>query len=194
MKDVFKRISNSVIVLSVLGILIGIVLAVRPDASLVVLGVAVALYLIASALVLIVLDIKAWSLYLPFDGMLTGILNVILGILLMKSPETMAVYIGVVMGIWIIFSGFGGIRTGAALRWTGAPWISMVILGIIDIVLGGLVLYSPVLSSISLTIGAGVILIVHSVINIIYMIMIRKNAEEVEKLIAEKLQKAQSRK
>lgn len=188
MKDVFKGITNTVIILSLLGILLGIVFAVYPDASLAVLGVVVALYLIISGAGLIILDIRAWRLYIPFDGMLLGILSVVLGVLLMKNPDSISVYIGIVMGVWIIFSGFTGIRTGAALRWTVAPWESMIVMGIIDIIIGGLVLYSPVLSSISLTIGIGVILIIHSVINIIYMIMLKRNAKEFEKLITEKMQ------
>lgn len=188
MKDILKKISNAVIVLSVFGILLGIILAVYPDTSLTALGIVIASYLIISGIVLIILDIKAWRMYIPFDGMLLGILNIILGILLMRSPDSIAVYIGVVMGVWIIFSGFGGIRTGAALRWTGAPSGFMIVMGIVDIIVGSLVLYSPVLSSLSLTIGAGVVLIIHSVINIIYMILIKKNIKEVEKLIAEKIQ------
>lgn len=188
MKDILKTISNTVIILSGLGVLLGIVLAVYPDSSLAVLGIVIALYLIISGIALIVIDIKAWRLYIPFDGMLLGILNVVLGVLLMKSPDSIAVYIGVVMGVCIIFSGFGQIRTGAALRWTGAPWGSMVIMGIIDIIIGAMVLYSPVLSSMSLTIGVGIVLIIHSVINIVYMIMLKKYAREVEMLITEKIQ------
>ena len=173
MKDILKRISNSVIILSGLGILLGIVIASYPDATLAALGRMIALYLIISGIVLVVLDIKAWRLYIPFDGMLLGILSVVLGVLLMKNPGSIAVYIGVVLGVWIILSGFGGIRTGAALRWTGAPSGIMIFIGIIDILVGGTVLYSPALSSLSFTIGVGSIMIIHSVINIIYMILIK---------------------
>ena len=67
MKDILKRISNSVIILSGLGILLGIVIASYPDATLAALGRMIALYLIISGIVLVVLDIKAWRLYIPFD-------------------------------------------------------------------------------------------------------------------------------
>ncbi|MBR0277609.1 MAG: DUF308 domain-containing protein, partial [Clostridia bacterium] len=121
------------------------------------------------------------------EGMLQGILCVILGILLAKNPEYIAVYIGIFMGLWIIVSSFGGIKLASALRGTGAPWIFMIIVNIIDIIIGCLILYSPILSSLSLTIGLGIVLIVHSIINIINMIVAKKNARDVEKLIIKKI-------
>lgn len=190
MKTIVKNVTNYVILLSVLAILFGIVLIAYPGMSLVALGIAVAAYLIVHGIGLVILDIRAWRLYLPFDGMLQGILCVILGVLLAKDPGSIAAYIGIVMGLWIIVSSFGGIRFAYAIRWTGAPWVLMIIMSIIDILIGGVILYSPVLSSLSLTIGIGAVLIVHAVINIVYMIVIKKNVRDVEKMIVEKMSKS----
>lgn len=191
MKTIVKNVTNYVILLSVLAILFGIVLIAYPGMSLVALGIAVAAYLIVHGIGLVILDIRAWRLYLPFDGMLQGILCVILGVLLAKDPGSIAAYIGIVMGLWIIVSSFGGIRFAYAIRWTGAPWVLMIIMSIIDILIGGVILYSPVLSSLSLTIGIGAVLIVHAVINIVYMIVIKKNVRDVEKMIMEKMSKSE---
>ena len=186
MKTIFKNITTSVIWLSILAILLGIVLVAYPGISLIALGISVAAYLILHGITLIILDIKAWSLYIPFNGLLQGILCVILGILLAKYPADIAIYIGVAVGLWIIASAFEGIRLASALRGTGAPWVLMIIINIIDVLIGALVIYSPVLSSLSLTMGLGIILIVHSVINIIDMIIVKKNIKDVEKLIVVK--------
>ena len=61
-----------------------------PGMSLVALGIAVAAYLIVHGILLIILDIKAWRLYIPFEGLLQGILCIVLGVLLAKNPESMA--------------------------------------------------------------------------------------------------------
>ena len=187
MKNIFKNITNSVILLSILAILLGIVLIAYPGLSLMALGVTVAVYLIIHGITLIILDIKAWRLYIPFEGMLQGILCIILGILLAKNPDYIAVYIGIFMGLWIIVSSFGGIKLASALRGTGAPWVLMIIMNIIDIVIGCLILYSPVLSSVSMTMGIGIVIIVHSVINIVNMITVKKNAKDLEKLLLGKI-------
>ena len=185
MKTVVKNITNAVICLSILAILLGIALVVYPGMSLVVLGAVVAAYLIVLGVTLVIVDIKAWRYFIPFDGLLPGILSVILGVLLAKDPGSIAAYIGIVMGVWIIVSSFGGIRVAAALRGTGAPWVLMIIVHIIDILIGGCVLYSPVLSSVSLTMGIGIVLIVHSVVNIVSMIMMKKNVKDLEQILAQ---------
>ena len=187
MKTIVKNFTNYVIILSLLAIVLGIVLVAYPGMSLVALGYAVASYLILHGIVLIILDIKAWRLYIPFEGLLQGILSIILGVLLAKNPDNIAVYIGVALGVWIIVSSFSGIKLACALRRTGAPWVLMIVMNIIDIVIGCLVLYSPVLSSLTLTVGLGSVLIAYSVINVIYMLVVKKYAKDVEKLITEKM-------
>ena len=185
MKAIVKNITNSVIVLSILAVLLGIVLVAYPGISLVVLGIMVASYLIVLGVTLIIVDIKAWRYFIPFNGLLPGILSVILGVLLAKDPGSIAAYIGIVMGLWIIISSFGGIRFAAALRGTGAPWVFMIIMNVLDILIGGCILYSPVLSSVSLTMGIGIVLIVHSVINIINMIIVKKDVKDLEQILAQ---------
>ncbi|MBR4720233.1 MAG: DUF308 domain-containing protein [Clostridia bacterium] len=186
MKNIFKNFTNSVIVLSILAILLGVVMIVYPGISLIAFGLIVASYLLVNGITLIILDIKAWRLYIPFNGLLQGILCVLMGILLAMYPETITVYIGTFVGFWIILSSFDGIKLASALRGTSAPWVLMIIMNIIDIIIGCLVIYSPILSSISLTVGLGVVLIIHAVINIVDMIMVKKNAKDMEKLIVEK--------
>ncbi|MBR0365381.1 MAG: DUF308 domain-containing protein [Clostridia bacterium] len=186
MKSIIKEFTTSVIVLSILAILLGIVLIAYPGVSLVALGITVAAYLIVHGITLIILDIKARHLYIPFNGLLRGIVCVILGILLAKYPGDIAVYIGIAVGLWIIVSSIDGIRFAAALKGTGAPWVLMIIINVIDIIIGCLVIYSPILSSLSLTVCIGIILIVHSIINIIDMIIVKKNVREAEKLVVEK--------
>ena len=185
MKAIVKNITNSVIVLSILAVLLGIVLVAYPGISLVVLGIMVASYLIVLGVTLIIVDIKAWRYFIPFNGLLPGILSVILGVLLAKDPGSIAAYIGIMMGLWIIISSFGGIRFAAALRGTGAPWVFMIIMNVLDILIGGCILYSPVLSSVSLTMGIGIVLIVHSVINIINMIIVKKDVKDLEQILAQ---------
>ncbi|MBQ9552465.1 MAG: DUF308 domain-containing protein [Clostridia bacterium] len=186
MKTIVKNITTYVILVSLLALLIGIGLITDPGLSLVAIGALVGAYLIVQGIVLVILDVKAWRLFIPFEGMLKGILSIILGFLLLKHPDSLAAYIGVALGIYIIVNSFGGIKLAAALRYTGLPWVLMIILNVFSILLGCLVLYSPVFSALSLTVYIGLVLVVYSVITIVYMLIIKKNAKDVEKIIAEK--------
>lgn len=186
MKSIFNDIANSNIVLSIIAILLGIVMIAYPGMSMVALGVVAAAFLIVDGIVLIVLDIKASRMFIPFDGMLQGILSLILGILLAVNPTGMAVYIGISVGIWIIISAFGGIRIAVELRHTMAPWVLLIIMNIISIIIGVVVMVTPIIASQYITILMGVVLIVHAVVEIIDMIVVKKNIKEVDKLIIEK--------
>ena len=180
MKENLKKYTLCLILMCVIAIIIGVFMMMYPDISLATLGVLVAVFMIVVGALLIYIDIKAWNYSVPFDGLLQGILRIVLGILLLKNPDTMAVYIGIVLGIWMIMSSFGGIKLAYKLRYTGAPWILLIILNILNVLLGVCVLYTPALSSMALTTAVGMVIVAHAIINIIYVFMIRKNLKEVE--------------
>lgn len=186
MKKIVKSFADSAMLLSVIAIVLGAVLIVYPDLSLFAFGLIVGGFLIVQGVILIVLDVKAWSMYIPFEGMLKGILSAILGVLLLRYPENIAVYVGIVLGVYIIVNSFAEIKISSALRFTGAPWVFMLILNVINILLGCIVLYAPVVSAITLTMYIGIILIAYSVVNMAYMIIIKKNIKDVEKIVTEK--------
>ena len=186
MKSIFNDIANSNIVLSIVAIILGIVMIASPGNSIVALGIVTAAFLIIEGIALIVLDIKASRMYIPFDGMLQGILSLILGILLAVNPTGMAVYIGISVGLWIIITGFAGIRLAIELRHTAAPWVLLIIMNIISIIIGGIILFAPITSSVYVMIIDGIVLIVHAIVEIIDMIVIKKNIKEVDKLIVQK--------
>ena len=188
MKEELKKYTLGLIILFIAAIIIGVFMVMYPDISLTTLGVIVALFMIFNGILLILIDIKMWSYSIPFDGLLQGILRIILGVLLFQNPDTLSVYIGIVLGIWIIISGFGSIKLAWALRKTEAPWVLMMILGILNILVGAAVLYSPVLASMAFTTSVGIVLIVHAIINIVYIIELRKNFKELEKTVNEKLE------
>ncbi len=193
MKENLKKYTLGLILLFVIAIIIGVFMIMYPDISLTTLGVIVALFMIFEGVLLILVDIKMWSYSIPFDGLLQGILRIILGVLLFQNPDSMAVYIGIVLGIWFISSGIGGIKLAYNLRNTEAPWVLMLILGILNILMGGCVLYSPVLSSMAFTTSVGLVLIAFSIFNIIYIFEIRRNLKQVEKAVKEKLKEIEER-
>ncbi len=186
MKTVVKNFTNLVILLSVIAIILGVAFLVEPGISLITVGIMVGAYMILQGVVLVILDIKAWRLFIPFEGMLKGILSILLGVLLINNPESIATYIGIALGIYFIVYGFSGVKLAVSLRFTGTHWIAMLIISIVYIIFGCFTLYSPIFSAFSLTVTIGAVLIVYSIANIVYMFIIKRNAKAVETLIAEK--------
>ena len=188
MKSIVKTITIIGIVLSVLAILVGATMIAHPVASILVYGIVFGIYLLVEGIMLVVMSIKSRLVVTPMNGLFKGILSIILGIMLLKNANAdwMALYFGTVFGIDIIITGVIGITTSLSLRKTGASWALPLILNIISIIFGCMVLYSPVFSALTVTVFSGIVLIVEAIILILLMILLKKNAEEVEKIIVEK--------
>ena len=189
MKSIVKTMTTIAIVFSVLAILVGVSLIAYPVASILVYGIMFGIYLLVEGIMLVVMSIRARRLHTPLDGLFKGILSIILGIMLLENAnaEWMAAYFGIIIGIDIIITGIIGITASLSFRREGAPWVLSLILNIISIIFGAMVLYSPIFSALTFAVFAGIVLIVEAILNIVLMIILRKNAKEVEQIITEKI-------
>ena len=73
------------------------------------------------------------------------------------------------------------------IKGENTPWLLLLLLGIIDIIAGMVVIFNPFEASISITVFAGIMIMVHSIITIIDMLVVKKDIKHFEKAIAEKL-------
>ena len=171
------------IYLSVLAFIIGLIMTVYPGLSINTIGIIVGIYIIIHGFVLVALDFKSNLSYVPFDGIVSGILFILLGIVLIIMPGILSVILTIALGIWIILTSVSAIRMSILVRKEDPNWILILLLGIIDLIVGILILFNPFESAISVTILAGIVLMVHSVINIVDMIIIKKNVKSLTKAI-----------
>ena len=190
MKDIFKRTTNSIIWSSVIACIIGLIMVIDPSMSIKTIGIIVSIYIILHGIILIVLDIEASEFYIPFEGMASGILSIILGVILFGKPEILSVAFTIVIGVWIALSSISSIKIAISLRKEEAPWFLLLLFGIIDLIIGLIVIFNPFGATISMTVFAGIMIIIHSIINIIDMMVIKKNAKKISKAIEKKLKEA----
>ena len=183
MKNALKNMTITVICFSLLGILLGICLIIKPDLSIQTIGILTGIMLIAFGASLIFVDIRAHEYYLPFEGFLPGVVNIILGILLFKNPADFGPWLSFSVGAWVIISSVNDIRMAFNLRHMNIPWILIVIINVVNICAGFFMFYNPQLSSMSIVTAMGIVMIVSSVIRMVDMFMIRSDIEEVEKQI-----------
>lgn len=79
-----------------------------------------------------------WWPYLLF-----GIIGILAGLLAMAWPGLTMIVLVYLIGIWAIFGGISEIFMGASLRKTVDRWWIMLLAGIISVLFGMLVIYSP---------------------------------------------------
>lgn len=190
MKKAFDKITNGIISVSVLAIMIGLVLIIYPDISLRTVGVMSAIYLIVHGCILILLDISLGKILIPFENMIIGVLSLILGIVLFTHPDHAVILLTISFGVWIIVTSINHIKMALFLRYiNGFPYMTMIILNVIEIVLGFIVMLNPMDASMTLAMYLGVILIVYAILNIIDMVIIKKNIRDKENKFKEILHK-----
>lgn len=178
MKNLLNGISTCVIIISVLSLVLGIVFVAYPGGSLVALDIILGVYLVIQGIVMVVLGIRALIKHAPFEGILPGILSLILGILFLENLGTWAAILGIALGIWLIVHCISGIRLALNMRGTGAPWVLLVILNVLGICAGAFVVLAPIDFSAVYMWVLGIALIVEAIINIINMIVVKKFAKE----------------
>ena len=187
MRKAFKNITNSIIGISILALVIGIIFILFPTVSLKTLGIVSAVFLIIHGIVLLSLEMRLTKIFVPFESMLSGVLSIILGIVLFAKPESASILVTIAIGTWIIVSSVNNIKVACFFRKIKSfPSTEMIILGILDIILGLLVILNPFEASITLTLYLGAMIIVHSVYNIINMVLLKKNVKDKENYIKEK--------
>lgn len=179
MKELFNKITISIIISSIVAFIFGLIMAIVPDVSLQVMGVAFGVYMIIHGIALICLDFMIHTIYIPFYDIASGILSIIAGLILIAMPNALGTVFTIALGIWIILSSVNIISIAIAVRKGVKNWYLWLLLGAIDLICGGIILFNPFNSSISIVVLGGIIIMVHSVITIVDMIMIRKDVKEV---------------
>ena len=194
MKELFQRTTISIIISSVIAFIIGLIMAVVPNMSLQAMGIAFGVYMIIHGVALVVMDFMTHNIYIPFYGVATGILSVIAGLIIIAMPNALATIFTVALGIWVILSSVNLISIAITVRKGVKNWWAWLLLGIIDLICGGIILFNPFASSVSIVMLGGIIIMIHSVISIVDMIMIRKNVKEATKALKDAYKEYQTAK
>ena len=183
MKDLFKRITTSILILSIIAFIIGLVMVIIPDISLQVIGIIIGTFVIVFGIVLIALNFMAHNIYIPFYGIMSGVLSIIVGLILIAMPGILPTVFAIALGIWIILSSVNVINIAITVRKEVPNWYLWLLLGIIDLIAGIIILFNPFASSMSIVVLGGIVIMIHSAVTIIDTIMIKKDAKDVAKAL-----------
>lgn len=190
MKKKFNDITNLTIAVNCLVLILGCILVLYPDFSLKTLGIIAAIYLIAHGAILLGLEMGLSRIYVPFENIVSGVLMVALGVILLVNPGAAAVLLTMAFGVWIIMTSINNIKVASFFRKVDEfPSTMMIVIGVLDIILGFLVILNPFAGAITLTLYLGIILIVHAIFNIVDMIVLRKNVKDNVKVFKEEVNK-----
>ena len=163
-----RYINNGMLFLSVLFIVLGVLLLVMPQTSLLWICYAFGAVVLITGIFCLIqyARVRGSGLAAPFL-LVAGVITAGLGLFALAKPEVVASFLPVVFGLFILMDGCSRIGTAIDLaRRRGEKWWLLLLLSLLSIALGILLLADPFGAAVSVVMLCGVLLIVEGVINL----------------------------
>ena len=179
-----KKTFNLSLLTSIVFVIIGLFLFIKPDTTLSVIS-----YVIGS--ILIISGISSGYRYFSEKGVLSifsfdlvyGVLLLISGIFLVVRPDLLSVLFPIILGIWIIINSIIKFQYALVLKKIkNEDFIYTTLISFLTLIWGIVLLYNPFKTALLVTQTIGVFIIVYAVLDIIDNFIIRKNVNEIIKI------------
>ena len=182
MLNKLNKYLNSGIILTIVFLLVGGILIVKPDISFNIISYLIGASLIVSGIYLFIIDSKTNNIFI--NVFLYAILLTLIGILIILNPVTLKVILPIFLGLWFLISGIFKIRLDIYMK--DEPYfILSLITNIITVICGVILLINPIESVSAITISLGIIIVVSSISSLIDIIIFKKNINSVVKYLKE---------
>ena len=177
-----NKFLNSSIVISGLMLLIGLILIIYPEMSFDTLTYVLSAMLIINGLYFIIEKESS----ILFSGFLLGVIELLLGIVVILNPNIIKTLLPIVFGIIMVTKSTLDLRISMLLSKNGYDnWLLMLILSIISIICGLIIILNPAFGATVLTTYIGIVIVIYSVSAFVDTIMIKKDIKKISKMLEE---------
>lgn len=178
-----KKVNNyiySSILISIIFIILGIIFIINPSISFDAITISLTSIFILNGIILLIIDFQFNSIFM--NNFLHGILSLIIGFILLIHPETLKIILPFIIGIWFIMSSLFNLKFSIYLKNESPGSTILTILMVIASIICGFILISKPMESIDiLTMTLGITLLIHSISNIIDMLVVKKYINKIVK-------------
>ncbi len=177
MSDRIQRIFSSIRLSSVLLVLIGVVLLIRPDFGSKAVTLTLGWGLLIAGGIGVASSIFSHMAF-GYGSMGSSLMMLLMGIMIVSRPLMLASLFGVVIGLYLVFSGIGSFMDAGRLRRNGQGWIFGMIWGSVSVAVGAYLIISPMASSRFVMSVAGIIMIACGVGSVLTHAKLARFSEE----------------
>ena len=181
MEKKLKRMFNLSIVFSGILAILGVIMIIHPNVTLITLSKIFAVYVIIRGICKVILHFKELDEYMPFDQLMPGIVCIVVGLILFTHPNYIETLVGFLVGIWIVTESLNDINIAWKLRKTDVPWLITLILGVVSLIAGIILLVNPAESADAVMIWSGIILLINSITSCIDKFIFKKYIKDIKK-------------
>lgn len=186
-KDLDKKVKrkfNLSLVISIIFVIVGLFLFIKPDTT-----VSIISYVIGGTLI----SAGVFSAYKYFSSndilsifnfdLVYGVLMLIAGVFLIIKPFALSSFFPVILGIWIIINSVMKFQYALVLRKiNNNDWAYTCLISFLTFLWGVVLLFNPLKTALAITQIIGIFIIVYAILDIIDNFIIRKNIDDILKI------------
>ena len=159
---------SGMMLLSIAYIIIGMMLLIMPQTSLLWICYAFGAVVLVTGIVCLIqyARIRGTGFTAPFM-LVGGVITAGLGIFTLAKPQVVASFLPVVFGIFILVDGLSRVGTAIDLaKRKGQKWWMLLLLSVVSVALGVLLVLHPFDAAVSVVMVCGILLIVEGALNL----------------------------
>ena len=193
MDNLMKKFFRSSIVTSTILVILGMLLFFKSEATIITIAYIIGAILIALGAVAIITFIKNTNNVEKNQlDIVYGVVTIIMGVLVVSTPEAIASIIPIIIGIGIVISSATKLQYSFELKSCNNPqWKATMIVSIISTICGIIWLVNPFKGAVVITQVVAIFIIVYGLLDIISTIIIKKNVNAIYNAIEEEVSEAE---
>lgn len=175
----FNYIINYIISLTVLFLVIGMMLILFPEMSITTISYVLSISLIVLGGVLVIYSLDK----LFFTDLFSfGLLQVILGVIILIYPNILTTIIPIAVGVWMIVKSSVDLRLSFVLKkCKNKNWFYVTVLSLLAMVCGIMLVSNTEIGTITLTVVVGIFLCAYSLTAIVNTLIFKHNVNDIAK-------------
>jgi len=181
--DSIKKLFVSSMISSVILIIVGLFLVIRPESTLSLISYVLGGILVIIGTTSLVNYYKDKNSISTFE-LTYGILSLIAGLVIILNPKALVSLIPFVLGVWILISSLMKLKYVWDLNDTkNKSWITSLIITILMLILGIILVFNPFSGAVAITRMIGIFVIIYAVLDMVQSSIIKKNVKKAVKKV-----------
>lgn len=180
MEKYLKKLSQISIVTSIVFIVVGIFLIVKPETTLSLISYILGLVILVNGIMNLIRYFSNREKGNLYDfGFISGIMSVVIAVIFISQPNVVASIIPLILGVWILVNGIVKFQFSMNLRnYQSSNWVRSMIISGFSIVLGLVLILNPFGGAVVITRVIGAFLIGYAVLDLLESRTIKKTLQD----------------
>lgn len=185
MEDYIKKIGKNTLITSILFVVVALLMITKSVETINVVIIMFGYILVLSGLIHIASYLKIDDEYRFYSYELAeGIINILLGLIVVGNVKSVAIMLPIALGIWIILEGILTLQISLNIRGIrDTSWGIMCFMSLVSIALGFAIMVNPINSFNTVVKVSGVILLVTQMIHIYNAVYFLTQVKKVKKAV-----------